>query len=216
MAGSCGRFIKFAKHCAVQSYHLLALISLTVWGCIQMCIHTYLPVLFEKDCFALLMVHMRYTTLHFLSVYGLNSTYAFPFNSNSVSTSNQNNTYVMLKACTLCMVLSCTSWFPAGLTIIPVTFFPAFNMYWMITLRWRLKTWDEQSCLLFLYVLVLTLRLYHIWGSPLQWCFQGEGEESPNLTFLLPCPALQHTSRRFGQMSLHQLYYLLFSLLGTC
>lgn len=99
---SCCGFIKFAKHHAVPSFHLSALISLTLWVCMHTCIYTYLPIVIEKDLFALLLC-LSYITFLFLSVYGLKCTYVFPFNSGSVSASNQNYKQKMLKACTLCM-----------------------------------------------------------------------------------------------------------------
>lgn len=149
----------------------------------------------------------------FLSFYGLNSTYAFPFNSDSVSVSD---TYIMLKACILYIhafvhiMFSCRSYNNSCSIFI----FSAFNTYWMIALRWSLKNWNEQSCHLFLYVLVCTLRLYHIQHSPLKKVCQGEGEDSPTCLF---CCQVQGNSGMVQPTELAPVMsFAIFLSLGTC
>lgn len=66
--------------------------------------------------------------------------------------------------------------FSASLRIIVAVVFSAFNTYWMRALRWSLKNWNEQSCHLFLYMLVFSLRLYHTRCRLLKQGFKGEEE----------------------------------------
>lgn len=144
----------------------------------------------------------------FLSVCGLNYTCAFPFNSKSVSTSSQSNTYIMLKACTLCMhavlniVFSCRSYnyscsiFFCFEHILSDSFEMEFEkLKWTRAVIYFCKCW------------FFTHRLHHTWYSPLKQGFQGSQK-----TLLPVFSAVKFSTIQvwFEQLNLHQLCCLLF------